>query len=217
MKVFLCWEPTAALFVGRNLLRLFLNSPKNGSPEISEFLESLKVSRVSIRMNYWNERVDMNQFLYGIRYGGSKFLLASYFNPVGYPALKIQTQFKFNGSRNSKEFWSMFLGVKGNPLPETNSSPPENRPCQKEINLPSINFQEQPVSFRECNHIRMGLANQLDYINIWCSHVSSMLHLWQGLAGLGLLNFFLELGNKWMFRFSCFGVSLRSIRGWLVI
>ena len=38
----------------------------------------------------------------------------------------------------------------------------------------------------------MGLANQLDYINIWCSHVSSMLHAWQGLAGLGLLIFFLN-------------------------
>ena len=123
----------------------------------------------------------MNQFLYGIRYGGSKFLLASYFNPVGYPALKAGTV---------KNFGQIFLRCERVTQPETNSSPPENRPSQKEINLPSINFQGQPVSFRECNHIRMGFANQLDYINIWGSHVSSMLH------------FFAGLGRAWFAHFS---------------
>ena len=94
----------------------------------------------------------MNQILYGIRYGGSKCLLTSF-----QPSWISSTE-----RRNSKKFWSIISGCERVTQPETNSSPPENRPSQKEINLPSINFQGQPVSFRECNHIRMGLANQLD-------------------------------------------------------
>ena len=90
-------------------------------------------------------------------------------NPFGYPALKIQ---------RVKNLCHFFFGCERVTLLETRLS-------QKEIHLPTINFQGRAVSFREGNHIRMGLANQLDRTH----GVPRVLHV-TSLAGLGLLIFF---------------------------